>query len=72
MELQGWFRASVWLHSVESDPEPVLLALSLAPSRVGEDEIGKGLWDLRNAVVTPAMSALALHHSADGLAVPLC
>lgn len=50
LELHGWLRAAVWLHGAESDPEPVLSALSLAPSRVGEDKIGKGLWDLQNAV----------------------
>lgn len=50
LELHGWLRAAVWLHGAESDPEPVLSALSLAPSRAGEDKIGKGLWDLQNAV----------------------
>ena len=46
----GCFVGSAWLGDGESDLEPVFLAISLAPSRVGEGQLVKGQWNLPNVV----------------------
>lgn len=67
----GCFGGSAWLWGGESDPEPVLLAISLAPSRMGEDQFVQGPWTCRILSAGLAVGIVASHLPGGVAATPL-